>query len=96
MTARITVEVVSVRDGTVARATLAVPPGTTLRGVAERARLAGVDLAACRLGVFGVEYPPDHLVRDGDRVEIYHPLRDDPKAIRRRRAAAQREAARRR
>lgn len=88
----LTVEVVGVRDGVARRATLEVPPGTTLRGAAERARLPGIELAGCRLGVFGVERSADHLVRDGDRVEIYRPLPHDPKEVRRRRAAAQRDA----
>ncbi|MEQ8497715.1 MAG: RnfH family protein [Gammaproteobacteria bacterium] len=86
----------SICDGVVEHATLSVPAGTTLRGAVERARFSGVDLATCRLGVFGVERPPEDLVRDGDRVEIYRPLRDDPKVIRRRRAAAQRAATGRR
>ena len=44
---RLTVEVVGVRDGVARCATLEVPPGTTLRGAAERARPpgAGVELA---------------------------------------------------
>jgi len=90
---RFSIEVVGVRDGIALRASLEVPPGTTLRGAAERARLPGIELARCRLGVFGVERPPDHLVRDGDRVEIYQPLPNDPKEVRRRRAEAQRGAA---
>ncbi len=93
---RLTIEVVAVRDGVARCATLEVPPGTTLRGAAERARLPGIDLAACRLGVFGVERAPDDLVREGDRVEIYQPLPNDPKEVRRRRAADQRAAAPRR
>lgn len=96
MAARLTVEVVSVRGGVVEHAVLSVPAGTTLRGAVERARFSGVDLATCRLGVFGVEQSPERLVREGDRVEVYQPLREDPKVIRRRRAAAQRAATGRR
>jgi putative ubiquitin-RnfH superfamily antitoxin RatB of RatAB toxin-antitoxin module len=36
-------------------------------------------------GVWGRRQPPDHVLRDGDRVEIYRPLRVDPKEARRQR-----------
>jgi putative ubiquitin-RnfH superfamily antitoxin RatB of RatAB toxin-antitoxin module len=39
-----------------------------------------------RLGVFGHKASPDQQVRDGDRIEIYRPLRLDPMEARRRRA----------
>ncbi|MGE0486157.1 MAG: RnfH family protein [Gammaproteobacteria bacterium] len=72
---------------------LDVPVGSTLLNALERARLderAGLDWRACRWGIFGVERAGSTLLRDGDRVEVYLPLIDDPKAVRRRRAAAQR------
>lgn len=39
------------------------------------------------LGIYGRPVPPGELLRDGDRVEIYRPLRADPREARRRRAA---------
>jgi hypothetical protein len=39
------------------------------------------------LGVFGRVVPPAHSLRPGDRVEIYRPLRVDPREARRRLAA---------
>ena len=39
-----------------------------------------------RLGIFGRRVPPDHALRDGDRVEMYRMLVLDPKEARRRRA----------
>jgi len=39
-----------------------------------------------RLGIFGRRVPPDHPLKDGDRVEIYRSLVLDPKEARRRRA----------
>ena len=38
--------------------------------------------------VYGVVRPPGHPLRAGDRVEILRPLRQDPRALRRERAAA--------
>ncbi len=70
---------------------LEVPAGVSLRNAVERSRIAeqagDIDLAACTLGVFGEKRPPETLVADGDRIEIYRPLAADPKTIRRRRAA---------
>lgn len=39
-----------------------------------------------RLGIFGRRVPPEHPLRDGDRVELYRTLVLDPKEARRRRA----------
>jgi uncharacterized protein len=39
------------------------------------------------LGIFGTICAPEHALRDRDRVEIYRPLRVDPRAQRRERAA---------
>jgi uncharacterized protein len=39
------------------------------------------------LGIFGRSVPPDEPLKDGDRVEIYRPLRADPREARRRLAA---------
>jgi len=46
------------------------------------------------LGVFGSRVEPDQPVRAGDRVEIYRPLRFDPRAARRRTTQAARPARR--
>jgi putative ubiquitin-RnfH superfamily antitoxin RatB of RatAB toxin-antitoxin module len=40
------------------------------------------------VGIFGELCARDAVPRDGDRIEIYRPLRSDPKASRRERAAA--------
>jgi putative ubiquitin-RnfH superfamily antitoxin RatB of RatAB toxin-antitoxin module len=40
------------------------------------------------LAVFGVLREASHQVRAGDRVEVLRPLRHDPRALRRERAAA--------
>lgn len=66
---------------------LEVPAGTTLAEAVARAnmaeRLPGLVVDEARLGVFGRLRPPDSLLRDGDRVEIYRPLAADPKEVRR-------------
>jgi uncharacterized protein len=42
------------------------------------------------VGIFGEPCGRDAVPRDGDRIEIYRPLRSDPKESRRARAAARR------
>ena len=42
------------------------------------------------VGVFGERRPLDFPLADGDRIEIYRPLRADPKETRRRRATKRR------
>ncbi|HSE12183.1 MAG TPA: RnfH family protein [Rudaea sp.] len=53
-------------------------------GIAEVIGAGGVDYS--RVGVFGRVVSPTTPLRDGDRVEIYRPLKIDPKEARRRRA----------
>lgn len=76
--------------------TLAVPPGTTAREAVRQARLyehfpelSAISFEEAELGIFGKRLPaPDnHVLRAGDRVEIYRPLRIDPKQARIERAA---------
>ena len=45
-----------------------------------------LDVASCRVGIFGRSASSDRPLREGDRVEIYRPLRADPKDARRTRA----------
>ena len=86
---RARVEVVYAAPGRQWTVTLEIPHGTTLRGALERARVAErlstIELEGSSYGIFGVPCGLDTLVGDGDRIEIYRPLADDPKAIRRRR-----------
>ncbi|NJD30880.1 MAG: RnfH family protein [Gammaproteobacteria bacterium] len=74
------VVVVEFREGLTARQ--AVEAAGLLRDCPE---LAGRELD---LGVFGRVVSQGHVVRPGDRVEIYRPLEADPRETRRRRAAA--------
>lgn len=48
--------------------------------------IPGLVVDPARLGIFSRKVTPDHVVGEGDRVEIYRPLTLDPKEARRRRA----------
>ncbi|MDY0206452.1 MAG: RnfH family protein [Pseudomonas sp.] len=71
---------------------LDVPQGTHARDAAMRSGLdkefAGLDLAESPLGIFGksIARPEEHILAEGERVEIYRPLQADPKEVRRQRA----------
>lgn len=47
----------------------------------------GIDAAGLGTGIWSKPATRDAELRDGDRVELYRPLRADPKESRRRRAA---------
>jgi putative ubiquitin-RnfH superfamily antitoxin RatB of RatAB toxin-antitoxin module len=68
-----------------------VPEGasaeTAIRASGLLARFPDIDLARNPVGIFGKPCPPTHLLRPGDRVEIYRPLLADPREARRSRAA---------
>ena len=68
---------------------LEAPDGTTAE---EAVRMSGIlekfphlDLEGKQLGVFGKPVKGDQALREGDRVEIYRPLKADPKKARTRR-----------
>ncbi len=48
-----------------------------------QARHPGIALDQLPLGVFGEVVPPERLLQDGDRVELYRPLAIDPREARR-------------
>ena len=66
-----------------------VPRGTT---VAQAIALSGLErdfpevLTRPGVGIFGRRVAEDHVLQEGDRVEIYRPLLIDPKEARRRNA----------
>jgi hypothetical protein len=45
----------------------------------------GVDLATAAVGIFGKVARRDQQLMDGDRIEIYRPLVEEPKLARRKR-----------
>lgn len=68
-----------------------VPDGATVAQAIEVSgildRFPEIDLAQNKVGVFGKLAQLDSPLREGDRVEIYRPLKADPKEVRKRRAA---------
>ncbi|MBV7435191.1 RnfH family protein [Cardiobacteriaceae bacterium TAE3-ERU3] len=64
--------------------------GTTAAQAAARSGIVrffpGLDLKDAEYGIFSQPCAADHVLRDGDRVEIYRPLIADPKEMRRQRA----------
>lgn len=74
-----------------------VPAGTSVRqafihsGLADHIEALSPEiLATVPLGIFGrpVREPEYQLVRDGERIEGYRPIKCDPKQMRRMRAAS--------
>ncbi|MDP4789371.1 MAG: RnfH family protein [Haliea sp.] len=74
---------------------LQVTAGTTALEAAQRSgvadRFEGIDLEDSRLGIFGKLVTPEHVLQAGDRVEVYRPLKADPKEVRKARAARVKE-----
>lgn len=94
----ITVEVAYARPEKQRIIVMNVPKGTTAQEVAEQSGIdkefPEIDLSVVKMGIFGqalgtkgLKKPPEYQLAEGDRVEIYRPLKSDPKEARRRRAA---------
>ncbi len=83
----------SPRAGEVDEVNLKLEPGATvadaLRASGLQARYPATPLDALPVGVWGVFCERSDALRDRDRVELYRPLRVDPKEARRRRQRAQ-------
>lgn len=45
-----------------------------------------IDLEVLKIGIFGQLVTPETCVREGDRIEIYRPLKRDPQTTRRMKA----------
>ncbi|HET7587455.1 MAG TPA: RnfH family protein [Gammaproteobacteria bacterium] len=73
-------------------AVVEVADGATVMDAARSALAAGdlpaLDPGDCVLGVWGRKVAPERVLSDGERVEIYRPLKADPKEVRRALAAA--------
>jgi len=69
---------------------LELAPGATIAQAITAARIAerfpALDLAAMGTGVWSRAAGPTTALREGDRVELYRPLKADPKDMRRSRA----------
>jgi putative ubiquitin-RnfH superfamily antitoxin RatB of RatAB toxin-antitoxin module len=60
--------------------------GEALAAVASDEDFRGVDLAGAPVGIFGNLASRDRPLKEGDRIEIYRPLLEEPKLARRMRA----------
>jgi uncharacterized protein len=73
---------------------LSLPPGArvadALQLAARDAEWASIVLGAAALGIHGQLVQRDQALNDGDRIEIYRPLAEDPKTARRKRARGSR------
>lgn len=73
---------------------LTLADGSTVADAIEasglRERFPDLEISPERLGVFADRRTPDDVLRDGDRVEIYRPLKVDPKVARKMAAEAKR------
>lgn len=76
---------------------LTLPPGSTARQAVDASGLLQkhpeLDPAKLKLGVYGKLLKDDAPLRDHDRVEIYRPLRADPKEARKKRVEDGKKAA---
>lgn len=89
-TARLTVWVVHADAGNVFAVELSLRDEASVRDAIEESRIResrpDVEIRSDRIGIFSRKATLDTQLRDGDRVEIYRPLKIDPKEARRRRA----------
>ena len=75
---------------------LTLPGGATVQqAIAQSGVLAAfpeIDLQHHRVGIYGKLKAPETILRAHDRIEIYRPLKADPKESRRNRVADRRKA----
>jgi uncharacterized protein len=64
--------------------------GDALKLAALDADFGALDLTNSPVGIFGRPARKDQGLKDGDRIEIYRPLAEEPKLARRRRVAEKR------
>ena len=90
MAAEIRVEIVYAEPQRAVIKTLSLPRGASLADAlllaAQEPNFNSIDFANAALGIHGQPARRDQLLSDGDRIEIYRPLKEDPKAARRQRA----------
>lgn len=69
---------------------IAVAPGTTVAEAIEQSAIRDefpeIPEDPVAVGIFSRKVPLEHVLRSGDRIEIYRPLIADPKEARRQRA----------
>ena len=85
------IEVAFAKPGQQVILTLDLAEGATAKMAIQQSgilqRFPEIDLEKSKIGIFSKLCKLDHVLRQGDRVEIYRPLQADPKDARRTRAA---------
>ena len=89
---KITVEIIYATHKQQQLQQLEVEQGTTVQELVELSgileKYPEIQLGKLnKIGIFGKITKPDTVLRDKDRIEIYRPLKADPKEVRRKRAA---------
>jgi putative ubiquitin-RnfH superfamily antitoxin RatB of RatAB toxin-antitoxin module len=91
---RVSVEVVYALPKQQLLVSVWVPLGSTVAAAVRAsgilARIPQIDPVGLKVGIFGRRVSPEHVLRPGDRIEIYRELIADPKTARRVRAAGSR------
>lgn len=91
------IEIAYAESQRVIRKVYELAPGARVADALELAALdpdfAGVKLADSPVGLYGKVVRADQALSDGDRIEIYRPLDEDPKIARRQRAKVARRRA---
>lgn len=81
--------VYSPQPRTIVEKTLEIPKGSTVLEALQLAELAELVFKAVEtghtVGIWGKKTSPSHILNDLDRIEIYRPLKVDPKVARRER-----------
>lgn len=74
---------------------VSLPEGSTVEDAVRASGFAGEfpEIDPKRVGIFGKSVSEGTILRDRDRVELYRPLKADPKEVRRARAAKKRAKA---
>lgn len=84
---RVCVEVAAAWPERQAVVPLDLPAGSTvadaIRASGLEQRFPDLEIRADHVGIFGVLCEPERVLADGDRVELYRPLKLDPKEVRR-------------
>lgn len=71
-----------------------VPEGSTVQQAIEQSVLLTEvpNIVIDKVGIFGKLVSPDTVLREGDRIEVYRPLKADPRDRRRKKVAEERQA----
>lgn len=71
-----------------------VPEGSTVQQALEQSILLieVPNLVIDKVGIFGKLVSPETVLREGDRIEVYRPLKADPRDRRRQKVAEERKA----